>query len=110
MHSQAIASYLAMTRGKRRCLYIVQDARYRVSRYSGPALGIKADTGLWLRLAQYERRARPQATPILIYSNPSLASLTSFCKTGSFKMVMLLPLTDIRFSWMKSWVTLNQVS
>ncbi|WP_167668172.1 hypothetical protein [Mucilaginibacter gossypiicola] len=29
------------------------------------ALGMGADTGLWLMPAQYERTARPQATPIL---------------------------------------------
>jgi hypothetical protein len=78
---------------------VVERSKDRVSQ---PALGIKADTGPWLKPVQYERRARPQATPILNYSNPSLASLTSFCRTGSFKMMMLFPVTDIRFSWMKS--------
>jgi len=30
-----------------------------------PALAIAADTGPWLRPVQYERKARPQATPTL---------------------------------------------
>jgi hypothetical protein len=54
-----IASYLAMTRGKGRCLYVVKDAKYRASTgynnvekryFASPtthsALGIEADTGL----------------------------------------------------------------
>jgi hypothetical protein len=44
------------------------------------------------------------------YSNPSFAASTNFCSAASFFIMMLFPLTAIRLSCIKSWVTLNHVS
>jgi hypothetical protein len=84
-----IASYLAMTSGKVRCLYLVKDAKYRVSmgydnvetRYFAspampfPALGIAADTGLVANAcARMSVKPGPKVTPLSVQSKQSVKS------------------------------------